>query len=429
MASSTLLFLLLIINLGDDVSDLNTDAGPIPNGFENKAVIFIRDLINRGWLEQEFDGFTAYVRRSDGFVKIIGALNNLVSEETKTREYSAPIIDIYQLLMHHDFKDKYVETLQTIEDDRKEIISDLESIDSKIRRFINRAMKNDKQSDQELLDNLLIKYRTQPFYKALTKLIGEANPAKFKNDVDKTIDAILTDELDNFVIPLIERDHGEKYTSIEYDSFKKECTKIVEDTFVNTRELFDRLSEDVKAISNRNTNFVYSSKARLLFRLNHEKNINGEISSVLRLLKKKGAEDDLDYSKAFGMTYFNLVDSYSLMKPRKMSEKAPLEVESVPKKKDEDLIEQARRLSEYQNKYSYESIRLFLENQLGNKDQIYASEFVNRNIDDIIKTMLIPVFFSIKSHSLYSVTKKENDMFESLGFNLTNYIVRRIKNE
>jgi hypothetical protein len=43
-------------------SDLNTDAGPIPNGFENKAVIFIRDLINRGWLEQEFDGFTAYVR-------------------------------------------------------------------------------------------------------------------------------------------------------------------------------------------------------------------------------------------------------------------------------------------------------------------------------------------------------------------------------
>jgi|GEM_PF-5212167 len=411
-----------ITSVGDDVADKEAFAfNGIP---ENKASLFIRDLVDRGWLEEEFDGFTAYDRRSDGFVKIVEALNSLITDETNTQEYSTPIINIYQVLMAHDFTNP-VETLEGIDSNRKKIISDLESIDSKIRRFINRAMKDDKQTDQEILDTLVIKYSAQPYYRALTRLLGEANPAKFHTKVNSVINNILDNELDTFVMPYIERKFGNNLSDERYVEAKKESIEIIEGIFLKTKDLFDELGSDVDMISRRNTQYVGSSKSRLMFRLNYEKNISGDIASVLRKMKEKNVKDDIEYSDLFGMAYFEQVDADSLMKPRKMAEKAPSEVEIQVRKLNEKLLERAKKLSEYQNKFSNESIMRFIEERIKEKREVSASEFDISDIDDVIKTMMVPIFLSMKTNKRYEVEKKVPNRFKIFGFDMPDYVIRR----
>ena len=74
--------------------------------------------------------------------------------------------------------------------------------------------------------------------------------------------------------------------------------------------------------------------------------------------------------------------------------------------------------------FSIKSVDAFVNEQLGEKEEMLASQLVILNLGDFIKLMLIPVY-STNSESSYFVKKNSDDKFECLEYMVDDYLISR----
>jgi hypothetical protein len=387
-----------------------------------RASLFVKDLIDRGWLEEEQIGFSSLERRSDSFVAVFGALKGLVLGQDTQDEYSTALLNIYQIVSLHD-SNTYVETIESIKKNREDLVAELKSIDSKIKRFINKALGGPEKGDKELLDNLVIKYRSQPYYRALIHLNEKENPYKLRFDILKGLERYETVDLEDIVTVFVKAKRGD-LSGDDYSKARGEYREYVLKILHDTERTIDTLGEQVEAISRRNGSYISSTKEILNFRLNHGKNINGLIDSILRQIKTIDTEEKFDYSKAFEVPFFHQVDTDSLYRSRKVAAKAPKQISVKRTVADSALIEEAKRLSEYQSKFTREAVEDFVIKSMGDKSSIRASEIKVKSIDDALRLLMVPVYGNTED-SAYSVAKPSGNRFNGFMFNMDDFIISR----
>lgn len=415
-------------NIGEDDLTKTEEAGKTQTTYTTrvKASLFVKDMVDRGWLEEEQIGFTSYERRSDAFVAVFGALKELVLGQDNQEEYSTALLNIYQIVSVHNTS-AYVEMIESIRSNRDDLVKELKSIDSKIKRFITKALGGPEKGDKELLDTLLIKYRSQPYYRALIHLNLEENPAKFQAGILNGLERLETADLENAITAFVSTKEG-SLTGENYEKAREKYREIILGVLHDTERTIESLGDQVDSISRRNSSYVSSTREILSFRLNHGKNINGLIDSVLRKIKADDQEERFDYSQAFPVPFFHQVDTDSLYRSRKIAAKAPKQVVAPHRKTDPALVEEARRLAEFQSKFTREAVESFVSDNLGEKTSIRASEIKVENIDDALRLLMVPIYGNMED-SIYIVGKPDGTRFSEFAFDMDNYVISRKENQ
>jgi len=412
-----------MLDIGEDTTTQTGGSDKIASSTSRmRASLFVKDLVDRGWLEEEQIGFTSFERRSDSFVAVFGALKGLVLGQDTQDEYSTALLNIYQIVSVHN-ANAYVETIESIKKNREDLVAELKSIDSKIKRFINKALGGPEKGDKELLDNLVIKYRSQPYYRALIHLNDKENPYKFRFEVLKGLERYETVDLEDIVTAFVKAKRGD-LSGDDYQKARDEYREYVLEILHDTERTIDNLGEQVDSISRRNGSYISSTKEILNFRLNHGKNINGLIDSVLRQIKTVDSEERFDYSKAFEVPFFHQIDTDSLYRSRKVAAKAPKQISVTKTAADPALIEEAKRLSEYQSKFTREAVEAFVIGAMGDKPSIKASEIKIEGVDDALRLLMVPVYGNTED-SVYSVAKPSGNRFDGFMFNMDDFVISR----
>ena len=387
----------------------------------NKASSFISGLVKRRWLEEDTSEFVVTERRSSAFIYVVRALKQLLAGQTG--EYATPIIAIYNALQGWNLGDNPVFQLENIQRNRQEIADELNSIESNIKSFVSKSLNNKEQSDQELLETLIVRYHKEKFYIAFIRLLGDSSPTKFRAQVVGKLTAIWEEQKDIVIREYIKTKDLPYGSDEERRSSEATAERWVRTIVIGTINLFNEIGKDIDDIAKRNENYVRITGDKLRFRLNQDKNINGLIDEALRSIKNSHVDQDEDLSSAFSVGYFKQLAKGSLYSPRKLVEQAPKAL-PVQRKVNESLLARAKRLQEATAKFSKKAVTDFILRQLGEKDTMMASEITINSEEDLIMLVLAPVYGTGNAPA-YRIRGHSESRFDRLGYSLADYTIRK----
>ena len=133
----------------------DTDPEDKGNSPREKAGAFVHSLEARGWLEREIDeNFNPIVTRTGAFIAVFNALLGLLRDEDDPNEYSASLLSLYRNVENFDYQNATA-SLQAIQSDSAALSRSLLSINSRIKRFVGKAMGDNTLSEKQILHRLM----------------------------------------------------------------------------------------------------------------------------------------------------------------------------------------------------------------------------------------------------------------------------------
>ena len=414
-----------IEDVGDDINedDDSYDFAGLVNQYNQKANIFITYLEKRGWLERDRnEDFVDIVSRTDAFLEIFDSLMKLIQEETDAKEQSTALLSLYRNLKTFDYKNATT-SIESIEIASKELEKSILSINSKIKRFVDKAMSDSTLDEREILTKLTIDYQKLSAYISFHNLYTKNNPNKYSTAIiNKIYDLQSEDSLNQ----LIDDYCNTKGLNIEDAAERYKAKHYIETVFEKVLFQIENIEKSLYAISSRNHSYTSSSVDRINFRLNNERDIKGDINNLLKAIKQSSLEDGFETD--FDFYSFDQTDNKSLFTARALSKIAPKETSFVRHEINPEALARAEELIKQREKFSIQAVNRFVLEQLGERDRISASELFVDNIEDFIKMMLVPVY-STNSGSSYTVSKLKDETFDCLKYIVDNYeIIRRREN-
>lgn len=413
-----------IEDVGDDVNEEETyELSGLTNQYNQKANIFITYLEKRGWLDRDRNQeFVDIVSRTDAFLEIFDSLMKLIQEETDAKEQSTALLSLYRNIRDFDYKNATT-SVESIEIASKDLEKSILSINSKIKRFVDKAMSDSSLDEREILKRLTIDYQKLSAYISFHNLYTKNNPNKYSLAITNKIYDLQSDETMNQVIDDYCKTKG---LNIEDDSERFKAKRYIEQVYEKVLFQIETIEQSISAIAARNYSYTSSSVDRINFRLNNERDIKGDINNLLKVIKQSSLEDEFETD--FEFYSFDQTDNKSLFTARALSKIAPKETAFIKHEINPEALAKAEELIKQREMYSIQSVNNFVLEQLGDREKLLANELHVDNIEDFIKMMLIPVY-STNSGSSYTVSKLKNQTFDCLQYIVDDYeIIRRKEN-
>lgn len=413
-----------IEDVGDDVGDEETyELYGATNQHNQKANIFITYLEKRGWLDRDRNqDFIDIVSRTDAYLEIFDSLMKLIQEETDAKEQSTALLSLYRNIRDFDYKNATT-SVESIEIASKDLEKSILSINSKIKRFVDKAMSDSSLDEREILKRLTIDYQKLSAYISFHNLYTKNNPNKYSLAIINKINDLQIDETMNQVIDDYCKTKGLK---VEDESERLKAKRYIEQVYEKVLFQIETIEQSISDIAARNYSYTSSSVDRINFRLNNERDIKGDINNLLKVIKQSALEDEFETD--FDFYSFDQTDNKSLFTARALSKIAPKETPFIKHEINPEALVKAEELIKQREMYSIQSVNKFVLEQLGERDKLLANELHVDNIEDFIKMMLIPVY-STNSSSSYTVNKLKNQTFDCLKYIVDDYeIIRRKEN-
>ncbi len=413
-----------IEDVGDDVNEEETfELSGLTNQYNQKANIFISYLEKRGWLDRDRNQeFVDIVSRTDAFLEIFDSLIKLIQEETDAKEQSTALLSLYRNIRDFDYKNATT-SVESIEISSKDLEKSILSINSKIKRFVDKAMSDSSLDEREILKRLTIDYQKLSAYISFHNLYTKNNPNKYSLAITNKIYDLQSDETMNQVIDDYCKTKG---LNIEDESERFKAKRYIEQVYEKVLFQIETIEQSISAIAARNYSYTSSSVDRINFRLNNERDIKGDINNLLKVIKQSSIEDEFETD--FEFYSFDQTDNKSLFTARALSKIAPKETAFIKHEINPEALAKAEELIKQREMYSIQSVNNFVLEQLGDREKLLANELHVDSIEDFVKMMLIPVY-STNSGSSYMVSKLKNQTFDCLQYIIDDYeIIRRKEN-
>lgn len=413
-----------IEDVGDDVNEEETfELSGLTNQYNQKANIFISYLEKRGWLDRDRNQeFVDIVSRTDAFLEIFDSLIKLIQEETDAKEQSTALLSLYRNIRDFDYKNATT-SVESIEIASKDLEKSILSINSKIKRFVDKAMSDSSLDEREILKRLTIDYQKLSAYISFHNLYTKNNPNKYSLAITNKIYDLQSDETMNQVIDDYCKTKG---LNIEDESERFKAKRYIEQVYEKVLFQIETIEQSISAIAARNYSYTSSSVDRINFRLNNERDIKGDINNLLKVIKQCSIEDEFETD--FEFYSFDQTDNKSLFTARALSKIAPKETAFIKHEINPEALAKAEELIKQREMYSIQSVNNFVLEQLGDREKLLANELHVDSIEDFVKMMLIPVY-STNSGSSYMVSKLKNQTFDCLQYIVDDYeIIRRKEN-
>ena len=388
---------------------------------QTKANNFVRNLELKGWLDRDQDDdLNPIVQRTDAFITIYAAICELLENETNAKEFATPLLKLYRDLKNFDMANATA-SMQAVETDSKDLERALLSINSRIKRFVSKAMSDVNIGEKEILTKLTIDYQRLTAYIAFHNLMTRNNPNKYSAEImaklyelrEKTV---IEDMAANYIVTKAIKDPSEQQIQEARDFF----VNVLEDV----EDQMNDIEASLNVIAGRNQAYVRSSSERIRFRLNNERNIKGEIGSILKKIKASGEACEEAIRDPFRLFSFRQSDSKSLFTAKAAARIAPKKVPFIPREVPEEARRRAAEIIRQKNAFSIEAVNSFVLDALGGKKRILLSEIPVQEMDGFVKLILVAVFSTSKD-SAYTIGKPTGDEFSSMGFLFEDYEIRK----
>ena len=281
-----------IEDVGDDVNEEETfELSGLTNQYNQKANIFISYLEKRGWLDRDRNQeFVDIVSRTDAFLEIFDSLIKLIQEETDAKEQSTALLSLYRNIRDFDYKNATT-SVESIEIASKDLEKSILSINSKIKRFVDKAMSDSSLDEREILKRLTIDYQKLSAYISFHNLYTKNNPNKYSLAITNKIYDLQSDETMNQVIDDYCKTKG---LNIEDESERFKAKRYIEQVYEKVLFQIETIEQSISAIAARNYSYTSSSVDRINFRLNNERDIKGDINNLLKVITQSSIEDEFE---------------------------------------------------------------------------------------------------------------------------------------
>ncbi len=387
----------------------------------DRANIFIRKLTNYGWIYPETTSdYRQIINFHDYSIVIIEALVKIVNNEST--EYQGNIIGIYNILYSKEKINSGL-VVKQIFNITKEIMSGLKKLNANIKKYIDRLTK--QKTPQEILEELFGSYAKDIIDKSYHRLKTSENISRYRPLIIERLNEMVID--DNVI-----NEASEFFVKeLELNSLEQ-GKELVKDKIYSVINSFEDVDDIIKEIDIKHAKYIKAAVTRAKFLLNNSRDITGTIKSILEYTcdQYKDLELNLsvDYleelSDLFVLYSYDFIDETSLYIANEGSKSfKPEKVNKTSISKEE----RERKLKEFktnqEKRYSHKKVNEIVDELLGDKKMISASEIEVKTIDDYIKIIYIRLFGS-NSISTFKVKGKKSYINKN-GFKFKDFEIWR----
>ena len=384
-----------------------------------KANWMLRRLEYYGWIEVETD--KSYVQRvnfKEYAVKVIKTLLEIA--EGKQIEYQGYIYTIYSLVRSHTDHSGVI-LLQTVENTDM-LITGLKNLNSNIKHYIDELTKH--KTVAEIMDALFNDYITNIVDKAYHRLLTSDNVSKFRPEIIERLE---------------EKSKNEQYiekAALEISELKEipveEAKELAYHYLHEIMEAFRNMDDILMEINHKNAQYQKAAINRAKFLLTGSEDVRGQLKEILVGLNERMNREQMDLGGIYEIEFLsNLVRIYSAAFLDESSFYAPGEGKKTfspsaltEKEPDEQYRQEKlqKMLEKMQRVLSPDKIDQYVNEQLGSRKEMLATQFPLETTGDFVKIIYVRLYGQRKNMK-YRVTVQEEK--ERNGFIFQDFLIQK----
>lgn len=379
------------------------------SGSRDKATLFIRKLIDYGWISSETtNSYVQLIHFNDYAVEIIKTLDRIV-KNTKL-EYQGYIYTIYTLIRSNN--DNKGILLNQIFENTDKLITGLKTLNSNIKKYIDELTKH--ATVAEIMNVLFNDYRINIIDKAYHRLKTSDNVSKYRPEIVDALQGYIRDE--EFIEAAAKEISEIKELSIEVSEER------VKDMLRELLDAFHNIDFILEEIDNKNSQYQRAAINRAKFLLSNSEDLSGQIKEILVYMSNEILKEDVNLNMTCSFDYIEnifkiysqgFIDEASLYAPvegkKEFKPEALVDVNIDEKKRKEKLEKMKAKL---EDSMSLHNIEKCVDELLGHKNVILASSIPIDKIEDFIKIIYIRLYGQRKRVSYRVVNKTEVNIKE-----------------
>lgn len=384
-----------------------------------KANSILRKLEFYGWIEIETD--KSYVQRvnfKEYAVRLIKTMLEIA--EGRQIEYQGYIYTIYSLVRSNTDHPGIV-LLQILENTDL-LITGLKNLNSNIKHYIDELTKHSTVA--EIMDALFNDYITNIVDKAYHRLLTSDNVSKFRPEIIERLESKSRSK--SYITKASEEIAGIREISEE------EGKELVYRYLHEIIEAFRNMDDILMEINQKNTQYQRAAINRAKFLLSGNEDIRGQLKEILLGLNEAINEEHMELGGIYRIEFLegliriyhsSVIDGNSLYSPIE-GRKEFVPQELTAEEPDMQLRqEKMRRIAEkMQRILSPEKIGKYVEENLGNREEMRAAELPLDNVEDFIKIIYVRLYGQRKNMR-YQVESLEET--ETGGYRFKDFMIRR----
>ncbi len=385
----------------------------------DKANWMLRKLENYGWIDIETD--KSYVQRinfKEYAVKVIKTFLEIA--EGKQIEYQGYIYTIYSLV--RSATDNPGIVLLSIVENTDMLITGLKNLSSGIKHYIDELTRY--KTPAEIMNVLFNDYIENIVDKAYHRLLTSDNVSKFRPEIIERLESKSRSK------SYVEKASRELAGIREIS--KDEAEELVYHYIHQVIDAFQNMDEILLEINRKNTQYQRAAINRAKFYLIGGEDVRGQIKEILSGMNEEINQDNKDLDGIYRIGFMDeliriyssaVLDEKSLYTPiegKKAFEPEMLLYEEPDQKlRDEKMRRMLEKLAKVLNP---EKINNYVEKQLGDRQEMLASELPLGNTDDFVKMIYIRLYGQRKNMK-YTIAVKE--MIKKDGYRFTDFTIHR----
>ncbi|MBP3507791.1 MAG: hypothetical protein J6K43_15490 [Lachnospiraceae bacterium] len=385
----------------------------------DKANWMLRKLENYGWIDIETD--KSYVQRvnfKEYAVKVIRTLLEIA--EGKQIEYQGYIYTIYSLV--RSATDNPGIVLLSIVENTDMLITGLKNLSSSIKHYIDELTRY--KTPAEIMNVLFNDYIENIVDKAYHRLLTSDNVSKFRPEIIERLESKSRSK------SYVEK-ASEELSSIREIS-KDEAEELVYHYIHQVIDAFQNMDEILSEINHKNTQYQRAAINRAKFYLIGGEDVRGQIKEILSGMNEEINREEMDLGGIYRIEFMDeliriysaaVLDEKSLYTP--IEGKKAFEPEMLQEEEPDTELrnEKMRRMLEKLARVlNPEKVNSYVEKQLGNRQEMLASDLPLENADDFVKMIYIRLYGQRKNMK-YTVDVKEPVKKE--GYRFTDFTIHR----
>lgn len=356
----------------------------------DKANMLIRKLEEYRWIYTEITSdYKKIINFHDYSITMIEALLKIIQKEKI--EYQGNIITIYTLLVANEKQNAGV-IIKQVHENTKGIMSALKTLNANIKKYMDNITK--KMTPEDILEELFGRYTKDILDKAYHRLKTSENVSRYRPKIIEILQNILSDN--EFLM-----EAARFYKNEEEEIDEIEAREVVCSIITKIINAFNDMDDIIAEIDAKNTKYIRASVTRAKFLLNNSKDTVGLLKNILEYTCLKYKEQELSLSgdyleelndlfTIYRFGYYDDTSLYVRAEGKKTFKAEALEISNISEEDRASVIKEFKRNQE--KKYSHKKINCIVNEILGNKEKIKASEIEVNTTEEYIK-LIYPELF------------------------------------
>lgn len=402
--------------------DIDLDDNEMASSNRDKANLFIRKLEEYKWIYTETtNDYKKIINFHDYSITIIEALIKIIKKDRL--EYQGNIITIYTLLNNIEKNNAGV-IIKQVHENTRGIMSALKTLNANIKKYMDNITK--KMSPEEILEELFGNYTQEVLDKAYHRLKTSENVSRYRPKIVEKLKELLASNEFIMEATLFYKEQGD---NSEEEAKEEVCTVIA-----NVINAFDDIDDIISEIDSKNSKYIRAAVTRAKFLLNNSKDTVGLLKSILEYtcdqykqlelnLSSDYLEELNDLFTIYSYGYYDETSLYTRIEGNKEFKPGSIEVSEI------SLMEREKKLKEFKEsqakRYSPKKINEIVNELLGHKDKINASDIEISSIDDYIRLIYVRLY-SNNYFTTYKL-KRKNNIVEKNGYTYRDFEIWRRK--